>query len=68
LDQGYRDEIFTDSIDVCAVVKMGDALYKTYDCPANRCERRDPGALPAQIRSGTARQALGARKRDGAKQ
>jgi hypothetical protein len=33
--------IFTDSIDVRAVVIEADALYKTYDCPATGC-----GALP----------------------
>jgi len=36
--------IFTDSIDVRAVVNGPDALYKTYDCPATGCGTLPPPA------------------------
>jgi hypothetical protein len=37
---------FTDSIDVCAVTIMSDALYRTYSCPATVCGGHGPGELP----------------------
>jgi hypothetical protein len=41
--QGDGGVFFTDSIDVCAVAGIGDALYRTYDCPATGCGGHGPG-------------------------
>jgi hypothetical protein len=58
---------FTDSIDVCAVTIMNDALYKDIRLSGNQMRvpwaRRPHG----RVRGAAARQALGARKRDAAK-
>ena len=65
--QGDHGAIFTDSIDVCAVAIIGDALYKDIRLFGNQvrgtCARRSY----LRVRVGAARQALGARKRDAAK-
>ena len=65
--QGDMAHFFTDSIDVCAVTIMNDALYKEIRLSGNQMRvpwaRRPHG----RVRGAAARQGLGARKRDAAK-
>jgi hypothetical protein len=58
---------FTDSIDVCAVAIIGDALYKDIRLSGNQV--RGPWARRphGRVCGGAARQGVGARKRDAAK-
>jgi hypothetical protein len=64
---GDTAHFFTDSIDVCAVTIMNDALYKEIRLSGNQMRvpwaRRPHG----RVRGAAARQGLGARKRDAAK-
>ena len=63
----HHDALFTDSIDVCAVVIMGDALYRDIRLSGNRVRAPWASRPYRWARDEGARQGLAARERDAAR-